>query len=359
MAELPPQSISTPVIVSVPQRTPLLRRFVFMLLGFFSLILAVGCVVLLGFAALTALTGGNDSVIEETYHSLDEQGIDKIAIITVEGTILEGDGFVKRQIDHVRKDEHVKAIVLRVDSPGGTVTGSDFIYHHLLKLKEAKDKDGKNRKLPLVVSMGGLAASGGYYVAMAVGDTPEAIFAEPTTWTGSIGVIIPHYDLSGLMQRVDVVDDSIKSGPLKQMGTFTRPMTPESKKALQDLVDGSFARFKKIIRDGRPRFKAKPGELDKIATGQVFDTDQALANGLVDKQGFIEEAIDRAVVLAGLDKTKTKVVKYKRPFALFEGLMASQGSRARAPDLQAVLDLAAPRAYYLCTWLPILARSRD
>jgi protease-4 len=365
MADLPPQSVSAPVIVTAPQRPHLLRRFVFMLLGFFSLILAFGCVVVLGFVALGALTGGSDSVIEETYHSLDEQGTDKIAIITVEGTILEGDGFVKKQIDHVRKDKHVKAIVLRVDSPGGTVTGSDFIYHHLVKLKDGTyedetDNELKHRKLPLVVSMGGLAASGGYYVSMAVGDTPEAIFAEPTTWTGSIGVIIPHYDLSGLMKRIDVSDDSIKSGPLKQMGAFTRPMTPEEKKALQELVDGSFARFKKIIRDGRPRFKAQPDLLDKIATGQVFDTDQALANGLVDKQGFIEDAIDRAVALAKLDKKKTKVVKYKRPFALFEGLMASsQGSHAREPNLQAVLDLAAPRAYYLCTWLPILAGNRE
>ncbi|HEX4149745.1 MAG TPA: S49 family peptidase, partial [Pirellulales bacterium] len=247
----------------------------------------------------------------------------------------------------------------RVDSPGGTVTGSDYILHHLLRLKDGKYEDGKPRKLPLVVSMGGLAASGGYYVSMAVGDTPDAIFAEPTTWTGSIGVIIPHYDLSGLLKRVDVTDDAIKSGPLKQMGTFTRPMTPEEKKALQALVDNSFARFKQIIRDGRPKFKAQPDELDKIATGQVFDTDQALANGLVDKQGFIEESIDRAVALAGLEKSHTKVVKYKRPFALFEGLMASQSAQARPSELQALLDLAAPRAYYFCSWLPILARSRE
>jgi protease-4 len=356
MAE--PQSHSVPpsVVVAVPQRPHLLRRFFLTLVGFFSLLLAFGCVVLLGFAALAALAGG-DSVIEETYHSLDEHGTDKIAIITVEGTILEGDGFVKKQIDHVRDDKHVKAIVLRVDSPGGTVTGSDYIYHHLLKLKEHKQQENEGKKLPLVVSMGGLAASGGYYVSMAVGDTPEAIFAEPTTWTGSIGVIIPHYDLSGLMKRIEVSDDSIKSGPLKQMGAFTRPMTPEEKKALQELVDDSFSRFKQIIQSGRPRFKAHPAELDKIATGQVFGTDQALANGLVDKEGFIEEAIDRAVVLAGLDKSKTKVVKYKRPFALFEGLLASQSAQSRGSELQAVLDLAAPRAYFLCTWLPILARN--
>jgi protease-4 len=356
MTESQPQSVS-PSVVVVPQRPRLLRRLFMMLFGFFSLILGFGCVILLVFAGLTLLTGGSDSVIEETYHSLDEHGKDKIAIITVEGTIIEGDGFVKKQIDHVRDDKHVKAIVLRVDSPGGTVTGSDYIYHHLLKLKADKQKENEGKPLPLVVSMGGLAASGGYYVSMAVGDTPESIFAEPTTWTGSIGVIIPHYDLSGLLKRADVSDDSIKSGPLKQMGSFTRAMTPEEKKALQQLVDDSFSRFKKIVRDGRPRFKAHPEELDKIATGQVFDTDQALANGLVDKEGFIEEAIDRVATLAGLDKKKTKVVKYKRPFALFEGLLASHSAQSRGSELQTVLDLAAPRAYFLCTWLPILARN--
>ncbi|HZZ70729.1 MAG TPA: S49 family peptidase, partial [Pirellulales bacterium] len=119
-----------------------------------------------------------DPPIQERYHSLDPRGADKVAIIDVEGTIMHSDGFIKWQIDRVRADQDVKAVVLRIDSPGGTVTGSDYLYHQLLKLKE-------DRKIPLVVSMGGIAASGGYYIAMAVGDTHDAIFAEPTTWTGS------------------------------------------------------------------------------------------------------------------------------------------------------------------------------
>lgn len=357
MSESQPMSVSQPVVVTVPQRSSLVRRLLMSLLGFIGILVAFACIILMGFAALAALTEGSDTVTEETYHSLNENGTDKIAIITVEGTILESEGFVKKQIDQVRKDKAVKAIVLRVDSPGGTVTASDFIYHHLVRLKKEKQEASGGKPLPLVVSMGGLAASGGYYVSMAVGDTPDSIFAEPTTWTGSIGVIIPHYDLSGLLKRLDVSDDSIKSGPLKQMGAFTRPMTPDEKKALEQLVGDSFKRFKNIVTSGRPRFQQHPEQLDKIATGQVFDTDQALANGLVDKQGFIEDAISRAVALAGLDEKKTKVVKYKRPFALFEGLLASESAKKTSPDLQMLLDLAAPRAYYLSTWLPILARS--
>jgi protease IV len=239
-------------------------------------------------------------------------------------------------------------VVLRIDSPGGTVTGSDYIYHHLRKLAEEK-------KLPIVVSMGGICASGGYYIAMSEGDQKDAIFAEPTTWTGSIGVIIPHYDLSGLMKAMNVADDSIKSGPLKQMGAFTRPMTEAEKKALQGLVDDSFKRFKEIVKAGRPKFT--DAALDKVATGEVFAADQAVANGLVDKIGFVEAAIDRAVELAKLDSKRTKVVKYKRPFALIDGLIASQ-AKSQPTDLQMLLDLAAPRAYYLSTWLPIIARSQ-
>ena len=101
--------------------------------------------------------------IRERFHSGAEGGRDKVAVISVRGIILEGDGFVKRQIDRVRQDERVKAVVVRVDSPGGTVTGSDYIYHHLKKLRE-------ERNIPLVVSMGSIAASGGYYISMAVGD---------------------------------------------------------------------------------------------------------------------------------------------------------------------------------------------
>ena len=190
------------------------------------------------------------------WHSLSKTATDKIAIITVEGTILGDEGFVKKQIDQVRDDDHVKAVVLRVDSPGGTVTGSDYIYHHLKKLAEDK-------QIPLVVSMGSIAASGGYYVAMAVGDTENTIFAEPTTWTGSIGVIIPHYDISGLLEKWDVKDDSIASNPLKMMGSPTRkfpePIRAEEQQILQGLVDSSFDGFKEIVLASRPALREQSG----------------------------------------------------------------------------------------------------
>src|SRR6185312_14711822 len=111
--------------------------------------------------------------VEEKYVSGEKTAQDKIAIITISGVIMESEGFVKHQIDKVKDDKHVKAVVVRVDSPGGTVSGSDFIFHHLKRLRNEKS-------IPLVVSMGGMAASGGYYVSMAVGDKDDTIFAEPT-----------------------------------------------------------------------------------------------------------------------------------------------------------------------------------
>ena len=262
---------------------------------------------LLLLAAVAMAAAGSQRHLQEKFVSHNSRATDnKVAIITVEGVISETeDGFIKRQIDCVAKDENVKAVVLRVDSPGGTVSASDYLYHHLCKMKAA----GK-RQIPVVVSMGGIAASGGYYVSMAVGHNPDTIFAEPTTFTGSIGVIFPHFDLAGLMDKIGVKEDATVSGPLKEMGSPTCAMTPEEKKIFQGLVDESFAGFKEIVRAGRARFAKNPDALDKLATGQVFTAQQAKAAGLIDRIGFLEEAVDRAIELAKLDEKHVEVIRY-------------------------------------------------
>jgi protease-4 len=285
---------------------------------------------------------------QEKYHSLDKHALKKIAIIDISGPILSvEDGFVKRQIDQVRNDPEVVAVVARIDSPGGTVTGSDYIYHHLRELIA-------ERKIPLVVSMGSVCASGGYYTAMAVGERPDTIFAEPTTWTGSIGVIIPHFDLSGTLGTLGIRDDSIASGPYKQMGSLTRPMKDEERKLLQQLVDESFGRFKEIVTSGRPKFKDDPAALDAVATGQIFTAQQALERGLVDKIGFVEAAITRAAELADVNLSEVRCVKFeKKPTLLGEFVGASAPNPGRAQvDWAGLLDRLTPRAYYLWTWLP-------
>jgi protease-4 len=285
---------------------------------------------------------------QERFHSLSRTATQKIAILRIEGIILDTDDFVKRQIDRIREDDSVVAVVARINSPGGTVTASDYIHHHLQKLVEERD-------IPLVVSMGSLCASGGYYAAMAVGPREDTIFAERATWTGSIGVIIPHYDLSGLLNRIDVADDSIASGPLKGMGSPTKPMTPEERAVLKELVMESFDNFKEIVLAGRPKLKDQPDDLAEATTGRIFTAEQALKLGLVDEIGFLEEAIERAAKLANVSTDQVRAVEYVRPPTLLGALMGEEqlpkpvGSGG---NLRGLLELTTPRAYYLWTWLP-------
>jgi protease-4 len=289
-----------------------------------------------------------DTNITEKFHSGEKYASDKIAIIKVSGVMMEGEGFTKRQIDRVRDDDNVKAIVLRVDSPGGAVTAADYMYHHLVELK-------KEKQIPLVVSMGSMAASGGYYVAMAVGDEEKAIYAEPTTITGSIGVIIPRYDVSKLLSKYDVESDSIVSHPHKELGSWMKEMSPEERKKLQDQVNLLFARFKDIIKQGRPMFQKDEDALNQVATGEVFTGEQAKDLMLVDEVGFIEDAIKRAADLADLGKDDYRVVEYQSPATLADALGVSIQTPQHPLDTRALLELATPRAYYLYSWLPPLS----
>ncbi|MCC7474735.1 MAG: signal peptide peptidase SppA [Pirellulales bacterium] len=287
---------------------------------------------------------------QEKYHSLAQFAPEKIAIIEISGAILEGeDSFAMQQIRRVREDKSIVGIVLRINSPGGTVTGSDYIYHHLCDLVKER------QNLPVVVSMGSVCASGGYYIAMAVGNRADTIFAEPTTWTGSIGVIIPHFDFSNGMNLLGISEDSISSGPLKKMGSPTRRMSSEERKILQSLVDESFRGFKEIVATGRPKFKNDEKALDAVATGQIFTAQQAVEKGLVDKIGFIEAAIDCAATLAKKDRNSVRCVKYERPPTFVGELLGTEAQAAaqhNRNDLAALIELSSPRAYYLWSWLP-------
>jgi protease-4 len=318
----------------------------------------VSLLVALGSAAANARYFQNDASLSEHHHSLSRTAPAKVAIVDVTGAIMGGNGFARAQLDRVKDDAAVRAIVLRVDSPGGTVSGSDELHYRLAEIARERD-------LPVVVSMGAIAASGGYYVAMANGGRDDVIFAEPATLTGSIGVIIPHFDVSKLMKRFDIEDDSIASGPLKEMLSPTKERTPElaerERAILQALVDEMFARFKQIVKQGRPKLDDEM--LARVATGQIFTAQQALDGGLVDRIGFLEDAVDRAVELAGLTATTARVVRYSRPRGLVQTLLdGGLAAESRRPPLggalEAFADWTTPRAWYLCSWWPALVTSR-
>ena len=295
----------------------------------------------------------NPKVIEQ-YHSMANKATNKIAIVEIRGAIMGGEGFARHQLDQVKADESVRAIVLRIDSPGGTVSGSDELHYRLKKL-------AAERNLPVVVSMGSIAASGGDYVAMANGGQDDTIFAEPSTITGSIGVIIPHFDFSQLLKRFDVTDDSITSGPLKEMLSVTKNRSPELAKkeraVVQDLVDEMFTRFKDIVRKGRPKIDDKT--IDAVTTGQVFTANQAITFGLIDKIGFLEDAIARAVVLADLqdNQDSVRVIQYKKPQGLLDELFGGASQARSFNNLEMLVEWTTPRAWYLCSWWPVITTS--
>ncbi len=353
MSAVPPSS-SVPTTQIIVQQPTALGRYGRFLLA--ALVIAV--LVIVGQSASYRSYFTPADAPKEKYHSLSETAEDKIAIIKVEGPILDADGFIKKQIDRVREDKSVKAVVLRVDSPGGTVTASDFLYHHLLDMAE-------DRNLPIVVSMGSLCASGGYYMAMAAGDGEDVIYAEPTTWTGSIGVVIPQYDVSGLLESWNVQDESVVSHKYKLMGSPTRQLSEEEeeeqRKLLQELVDESFERFKNIVLSGRPELKNDAESLATATTGRIFTASQAKELKLVDEIGFLEVAINRAAELAGRKPDSLRCVQYEEPPTSLGMLLGVDSGvlPAGKTGLSAILDLAAPRAYYICTWLPaVLSNSR-
>jgi protease-4 len=294
----------------------------------------------------------DDSRIVEQWYSLEKTADNKIAIVSLDGTIFGEEGFVKDQIDQVRDDDAVKAIVLRIDSPGGTVSATDAIYHRLKKLV-------RDKQIPLVISMGGIAASGGYYVAMAAGDVENTIYAEPTTWTGSIGVIIPHFNVAKLLTRWDIEDDSIASNPLKMMGSPTRefpePIRAEERKILEGLVQSSFEGFKEIVLASRKALRENKDKQEIVFTGRIFTGKQAQENLLVDRIGYLDDAIDRALELANLEKDEAQVVAYKRRVGAMEMLLFGPQSRTPRIDFGSLVDATVPRAYYLCTWLGAVA----
>lgn len=314
----------------------------FFMLGFFAVLFCcflAFCFVIgvIGAAAGTILSSSETpfTPLSEIHVSGNRFSDEKVAILTISGTIVGSDeGFIQKQINAVLKDLSVRAVVLRVNSPGGTISGSDYYLEQMKRMKRERD-------IPIVVSMGATAASGGYYVSM-VGDE---LYAEPTTITGSIGVIFPMFNLSELCEKIGVKSDPIVSGPYKSMGSMTRPLTDEERSIFQSIINDSFVRFKKIIRDSRKEFAETPEKLDEIATGQVYTADQALENGLIDRIGFLDEACDRAIELAGLIPTRCKVFKYKSKFG-FADFLSVQDEDVTT-QVRLLKSVTQPQAYYI------------
>ncbi|MDR1964776.1 MAG: signal peptide peptidase SppA [Planctomycetaceae bacterium] len=312
---------------------------VLLVLGFCGV---VGLVVLIAAAGAltTSMQQVSETALTEKFILGNHSARSKVAVITVEGVITGSeDGFIPKQIRQVLKDPHVEAVVLRIESPGGTMAGSDYYHHLLTNMKN-------ERNIPIVVSMGSIAASGGYYIAM-VGNE---IYAEHSTITGSIGVIVSLFNGEDLCKKIGVESTPITSGPLKAMGSFSKRMSDEEKEVWQRLVDDSFGRFKQVIRDGRSVFGEDAEKLDQLATGQIYTAAEAKEHGLIDEIGFLDDAIKKAMDLAALTENNSKAIRYKPKLGLMEVLL--EGRAKKEIGVETLIEAATPRVYLLCPYVP-------
>jgi len=260
-------------------------------------VIVIAVLVMFGVASMVFLfaVGSSDGLSIDSYSFTG-----RVAIVDVKG-VIESSEDVVRQIRKYEDDSSVKALVLRVDSPGGGVAASQEIYDQLLKFKLS----GK----PVIVSMGSVAASGGYYVACAA----DKIFANPGTVTGSIGVIYSFPVMKELFEKVGVEWEVIKSGKLKDTGNFSRRMTADERAMLQSVIDDTYDQFINVVADAR---EMDIEEVRKLSDGSIFSGRQAVELNLIDTLGSYEDAIAEAGYKADLggDPKTIKERQYKRSF---------------------------------------------
>lgn len=261
------------------------------------------------------------SVLEE---SLLEAGDSskRIVVLSVDGTILTGQtssltgdsGYnhelFLQQLEQVLVDDTIKAIVLSVNSPGGGTYESAQIKDKLVAIQQTTDK-------PIYVSMGSMAASGGYYISASA----EKIFASEETLTGSIGVIMSGMNFSELLEKIGVDDTTIKSGEFKDIGSSTRAMSEGDTEILQEMVDTSYDRFVEVIVEGRGM---PEGEVRNLADGRIYDGAQAVENGLIDEIGYQEDAIK--AIQKDYELEDAEIFSYQTPALSFSSLFSAKVS---------------------------------
>ncbi len=280
----------------------------------------------------------------------------KIALIDVSGVIVDaqrpglltpGENPVARFTEALKRaeeDSAVRAVIIRINSPGGTVTASDVMYREVLHFKQSTGK-------PVVISMADVAASGGYYIACA----GDEIIANPTTVTGSIGVIIQTVNVYEGLRRIGVRAEAITSGPNKKMGTPFEPMTEEHRQLLQGIVNDFYENFVDVVKRNRPTLSHD--DLQWITDGRVITGRQAAAVGVVDRLGDLRDAFEAAKARA--DLTTARLVKYHRPLehvASPYALMPSAAGGSQVNLLQLNVSTAAlgEQPGFLYMWDPAI-----
>mgnify|MGYP001567180541 CR=1 FL=1 len=233
-----------------------------------------------------------------------------VGIVPIEGIISDSRDIVE-QIDKFADDREIRAVVVRINSPGGGVAPSQEIYQAVLELKKKKK---------VVVSMGSVAASGGYLIAVAA----DRILANPGTITGSISAVMHHASIEELMKKVGVSSSVIKSGKFKDIGSPTRKMTEEEKALIQGIVDDIYDQFVEVIAQNR---KIPRENIFELADGRIFSGRQAKKLGLIDELGGFQDAVRLAGRLAGIEGKPEMVYGIKKKNTILNYLSGSMASR--------------------------------
>jgi protease-4 len=245
---------------------------------------------------------------------------------------------VREELRKAEDDERVKALIVRINSPGGTITASDILYHELLAFKTRK-------KVPVIAAIMDVGASGGYYAALAA----DTIVVNPTTITGSIGVVMVTVNAQGLLEKIGVTPLAIKSGPMKDAGSPFRSLTDAERAVFQGIIDDMYGRFVGLIARSR---KMPEDRVRAFADGRVYTADESLKLGLVDRIAYLEDVVALAKERAGL--AEAKVIMYHRPKEYRANIYSATPSASTAEStlaqFAAALGGGGPRFLYL--WWP-------
>jgi protease-4 len=301
--------------------------------------IAIVCVSsLAGMSAMTMTS----ATTESSQHLSGPLSGPAVAVIDINGEIVSGSttslttsslvssDTIIPLVDQAASNAEVKAILLRINSPGGSVVPSDEIYHAL-----------KGSGKPIVVLMGEMTASGAYYISMAA----EYLIANPNTLTGSIGVISSFPEASELMKNLGVTVSVIKSGAVKDIGSMYRPMTEEEKAEWQKLVNEIYESFVQIVAEGR---NMPVDKVRKLADGSIYTGRQALALGLIDALGYQEDAVAKAAELGGITGTPRVILLAPPTGSLLSSLLSGRFSQSLLPE-NFLNDLLAPKLEFLWT----------
>jgi protease-4 len=351
----PPPPLKPPPVIVPPGQPPPVRRSRGWMIFAIILVVLLAISLLANFGQLiSGVSPVKSGYARAGGPRLDEVLIDdndansKIAVIDIKGIItgspMDQGGFtmvelIQAQLDRAKDDSRVKAVILRVDSPGGEVLASDDIYRAIAKFQTDSGK-------PVITSMGSLAASGGYYVSSA----SRWIVANELTITGSIGVIMHTWNYRSLMDKVGLKPEVYKSGKFKDMLSGERSpeeIPPKEREMVQGLIDETYSRFKEVVTEGRnqahdknkDKGKALAGDWTDYADGRVLSGTQAFDLGFVDELGNFEKAVDRAKHIAGV--SHVNLIEYQQRYDLSD--MFKLFGKTQPPTLKVDLGVDAPK----------------